>query len=372
MAEDIVDEGYGLSKRTKTPRMEAPELPYRPPVPRAYRPRIGLIGCGGITEHHLTAYAKAGWNVVALCDVREESMEARRAAYCSDAACFTDYRDLLALRDVDVVDIATHPGERAAMVDDALRAGKHVLSQKPFVLDLDVGERLADLADELGLKLAVNQNGRWAPHFSYMRHAIDANLIGDVSTVDFTMHWDHNWVKDTVFNEIHHLVLYDFAIHWFDMACVFLGGREAMQVYASIEHAPSQQAKPPLLAHAAVTFEGGQATFVFNADCIYGQEDRTTIVGSNGTLRSVGPGITDQTVTLYTPEGYASPTLEGAWFPDGFMGAMGELLCAIEEDREPMNSGRDNLASLALCFAAVESANLGAPQIPGMVRRIEE
>jgi predicted dehydrogenase len=44
-----------------------------------------------------------------------------------------------------------------------LRAKKHVLSQKPFVLDLDTGARLADLADEMGVKFAVNQNGRWAP-----------------------------------------------------------------------------------------------------------------------------------------------------------------------------------------------------------------
>src|SRR5690606_26326151 len=137
-----------------------------------------------------------------------------------------------------------------AIIEAALQAGKHVLSQKPFVLDLDVGEHLADLADAHGLKLAVNQNGRWAPHFSYMRHAIDADIIGEIATVDFSLHWDHNWVKDTVFNTIHHLVLYDFAIHWFDMACVFFGGREATRVSAAVQESPSQQASPPLLAHA--------------------------------------------------------------------------------------------------------------------------
>lgn len=372
MPEEIIDEGYGLSKRIQTPRITAPELPYRPPTPTSYRPRIGLIGCGGITENHLTAYAKAGWEVVALCDVREDSMEARRKAFCPAAACHVDYRQLLARDEIDVVDVATHPKERVAILEAALQTGKHVLSQKPFVLDLDVGEHLADLADSHGLRLAVNQNGRWAPHFSYMRHAIDADLIGEVSTVDFTMHWDHNWVKDTVFNEIHHLVLYDFAIHWFDMACVFFGGREARRVFAAVERSPSQQAAPPLLAHAIAEFEGGQATFEFNADCIYGQEDRTTVVGSKGTLRSVGPGITNQTVTLYTPEGHATPVLEGCWFPDGLQGAMGELLCAIEDDREPMNSARNNLASLALCFAAVHSADTGVPQTPGVVRRIVE
>lgn len=50
---------------------------------------------------------------------------------------------------------------------------------------------------------------------------------------------------------------------------------------------------------------------------------------------------------------------------DGLAGAMGELLCAIEEDREPSNSTSHNLKSLELCFAAVASADRGAPAIPG-------
>ena len=53
----------------------------------------------------------------------------------------------LARDDIDVVDITTHPAERPPLIETALTAGKHVLSQKPFVLDLDVGRRLADLAD---------------------------------------------------------------------------------------------------------------------------------------------------------------------------------------------------------------------------------
>ena len=68
----------------------------------------------------------------------------------------------------------------------------------------------------------------------------------------------------------------------------------------------------------------------------------------------------------------ATPKLEGCWFPDGFHGTMGELLRAIEEDRQPSNSGHDNLASLALCFAAVASAERGEPVVPGSVTRLPE
>ena len=75
-----------------------------------------------------------------------------------------------------MLDIATHPPDRVPLIKAALNARKHVLSQKPFVLDFDTGEKLADLADKKGVKLAVNQNGRWAPHFSYIRHAVQENL----------------------------------------------------------------------------------------------------------------------------------------------------------------------------------------------------
>ena len=115
-----------------------------------------------------------------------------------------------------IVDITTHPPRRPPLVEAALRAGKHVLSQKPFVLDLDVGERLADLADEMGVKLAVNQNARWAPHFSYIREAVRAGLLGSIDAIHCDVHWDHSWVKGTPFESVRHLILYDFGIHWFD------------------------------------------------------------------------------------------------------------------------------------------------------------
>ena len=91
-----------------------------------------------------------------------------------------DFESLLSRDDIEVFDITPHPAERVPLVEAALKAGKHVLSQKPFVVDLDTGERLVELADRNGVKLAVNQNGRWAPHFAYMREAVRAGLIGDV------------------------------------------------------------------------------------------------------------------------------------------------------------------------------------------------
>jgi predicted dehydrogenase len=130
-----------------------------------------------------------------------------------------------------------------------------------------------------------------------------------------------------------------------------------------------QKMKPPMLAQVTVDYPGAQVRLNFNGHVKHGQEDRTVICGSTGTLRSAGPSLSDQTVVLHAPEGDATATLEGTWFTSGFQGTMAELLCAIEEEREPSHSARDNLVSLELCFAALASADSGLPQTPGAVRR---
>ena len=128
---------YGLSPDSRRTAAPAPALDYQPRDPRGFRPSIGLIGCGGISEHHLKAYRRAGYRVAALCDRAESKALARRKEFYPKADVYADYRELLRRDDIEVVDITTHPAEREPIIEDALRARKHVLSQKPFVLDLD-------------------------------------------------------------------------------------------------------------------------------------------------------------------------------------------------------------------------------------------
>ena len=266
------------------------------------------------------------------------------------------------------MDIATQPAPRVALIEDALEARKHVLSQKPFVLDLDVGKRLVDLAEQRAVKLAVNLNARWAPHFGYIRQAIHAGLIGDVIGVHQSVHWNHHWIVGTEAENVRHIVLFDFGIHWFDLVTGFLSDRAPIRVYASTARSVSQTARPALLGQALIEFDGAQASLAFDADTRFGPHDRTYITGTAGTLASSGADLQQQTVTLFTEAGHATPELSGRWFPDGFHGTMGELLCAIEENREPSHSARSNLKSLALCYAAVASAEHHEPIVPGSIR----
>ena len=363
---------YGISKLPSTPSYRAPQLAYDPVCLPEYRQRIGLIGAGGISEFHLKAYRKMDLEVVWICDLDPQRAAARAAEFYPDARTTSRFEDVLKDDTVPVVDVATQPEHRNSIITNALQHRKHILCQKPFVVDLDEGARLADLADEQDVRMAINQNGRWAPHFQYMIQATRAHLIGPVSTIDFLSHWDHTWTIDSPFNEIHHLVLYDFGIHWFDLANVLMAPLTAESVFASVRHTSYQKAKPPYLATAIIDYPQAQVRINFNAHVQFGQKDQTVVAGKAGTLRASGPSLNEQELQLWTRDGVAVPALNGCWFDNGFRGTMCELLAAIAEGREPSNSARTNLKSLELCFAAIASANSGRPTKPGQIRAIAQ
>jgi predicted dehydrogenase len=360
---------YGVAVDSSKGKIDAPDLSYQPRDPKKYNPPIGLIACGGITQTHLTAYKKAGYNIVALCDIKLGRALARQKEFYPNADVYEDYHDLLKRDDIEVVDIATHPPERVPIIEDALNARKHVLSQKPFVLNLDLGEKFVELAEKRGVTLAVNQNGRWCPHFSYLRNAVAKGLVGDVLGVHMGVHWNHNWIAGhEVFDKVYHIILYDFAIHWFDMVNCLLPNTKATKVYASLSPAAGQKAKPPLLGQAIIEFEGAQASLQFDGANVFGEWNRNIIVGTKGSIRAEGPKMGNQPITLSTAKGVATKKLVGDWFPDGFHGTMAELLSSIEQKRKPDNDASTVIRSLALCFAAVKSAETGQPQVPGKVR----
>ena len=360
-AEGPTADDYALVAKAAA-EVEAPDLPYRPPTPRDRKQPIALVGAGGISAAHLDAYARHGLNVVAICSRDLKRATARRDAYFPSAHVTDDFDFLLSDPTLSVLDLTAHPDVRLDLMRRALNAGKHVLSQKPFVENIDDGLKLVELAARRGLKLAVNQNGRWAPHLSYIREAVHAGLIGEVTAVHLEIRWNHAWIAGTPFERIDDVILWDFGIHWFDFLASVIGER-ARSVYATAARAAGQAARPPLLAQALIAFDGGQASLVFDGATRYGARDSTSVIGAKGVASSTGPDLGHQAVELYMEAGVARPRLAGQWFNDGFAGAMGELLCAIEDRREPLNSARGNLVSLKLCQAALRSVETGAPEL---------
>jgi len=363
------------TKSPTNPRVPPPDaaaVEYRPRMPRDYNPPIGLIGAGGITHLHLSAYRAMGLKVVAIADIDEGNAIKKRDEFFPHAEVHTSHQQLLERPDIEVVDVATHVNVRPAILWDALKSGRHVLSQKPFVEDLAEGRALVEFAREKNLRLAVNQNGRWAPHFSFLRQAVAKGIIGKVNFVNATCLWDHLWIKGTAFDRMKHMLFYDFAIHWFDICGCLMSGERPGSVFASLLKFSGQAYQPPAVGSVILNYEDAQACLQFHGHVPFGGEDSITVCGTEGVLRSRGTGLADHpAVELETQDGKTTVELAGSWFLEGFQGTMAELLCAIEENREPDHSGASNLLSLETCFAVLRSADTGLPVVPGAVRRAE-
>ena len=166
-------------------------------MPKDRSTGIALVGAGGISAAHLDAYRAHGLNVVSICSRDLKRARARRDAFFPAAEATDDFDACSRDSRVAVLDIATHPDVRVDLMRRAFAAGKHVLSQKPFVEDLATGEALVEEAERRGVKLAVNQNGRWAPHLSYLREAVAAGLVGEVIGAHVAIRWNHGWIAGT-------------------------------------------------------------------------------------------------------------------------------------------------------------------------------
>ena len=126
-----------------------PDIDYRPPRLAVDYSSVALVGCGNISRTHLRVYRAIGLDVVVLCDLDRGLAERRREEFCPKATVYDDVDQLL-FAGVEVVDVATRPAQRVAIIEKALMVGCHVLSQKPFANDMTGARRLVAVANASG------------------------------------------------------------------------------------------------------------------------------------------------------------------------------------------------------------------------------
>lgn len=343
---------------------------YLPAEPTGAGHAIGLIGCGFISEAQLAAYRAAGFEVAILCDHTLDKARARRDAFAPAADVTDDVDDVLTHPRVDIVDIATHVPGRADLIRRALGADKHVLSQKPFVDSLAEGERLVEAAASAQRLLAVNHNGRWAPHFAAALALVGDGAVGRVTSADFTAYWPHDrtFEHDPTFSRMEDLVLYDFSIHWFDIIAQLLSAAgEARRVYASVGRRPDARVPVPTEADVVIEYDSARATITFRASAPLAETGGFRIEGTEGTIVHTGHSLGGSQATLYRADGAATIDLAGDWWSNGMRGTMAELIDAIDTGRAPRNAAATALPGLRLCFAALESARTHVPVDPTTV-----
>lgn len=117
--------------------------------------RIGIIGCGGIaTGKHMPALKnQPNAEMVAFCDIVEErAQDAAKKFGTEDAKVYTDYRELLADRSIDIVHVCTPNDSHADISIASLEAGKHVMCEKPMAKTAADARRMVEAAKRTGKK----------------------------------------------------------------------------------------------------------------------------------------------------------------------------------------------------------------------------
>lgn len=145
--------------------------------------KVGIIGCGGIANgKHLPALSKvAEVELVAFCDLVEEKAVSAKERYgTADAKAYTDYQQLLAENDLDVVHVLTPNATHAELTIAALEAGNHVLCEKPMAINSKEAEAMIEAAKRTGKKLTIGYQNRFRTDSRYLHEVCAEGELGEI------------------------------------------------------------------------------------------------------------------------------------------------------------------------------------------------
>ena len=198
--------------------------------------RIAIVGCGQITETHISSLLKtAHVELVAACDA--DGLRARKTAERFHVPAYhTDLTDALRKERIDATHIVTPPYTHPALSIQAMNAGCHVLVEKPMALNLADADRMVEAARVNRVRLCVAHNKLFNPVVSKARSIVARHVIGELTAMNMTLselsnsplvmeqnHWCHR-LPGGVFSEILPHPLY--------LASAFLGRLDVAQVYS--------------------------------------------------------------------------------------------------------------------------------------------
>ena len=145
--------------------------------------KVGIIGCGGIAngKHMPALKAVPGVEMVAFCDLIIERAEEAAAKYgVPGAKVYTDYKELIADPEIEVVHVLTPNRSHADLSIDAMKAGKHVMCEKPMAKTAEDAKRMLDCARETGKKLTIGYQHRQKPSARYAKEYIETGALGEI------------------------------------------------------------------------------------------------------------------------------------------------------------------------------------------------
>jgi predicted dehydrogenase len=330
-----------------------------------------LAGCGAMSRGWLSAIAdhpllKGRVTIVGLVDLDRATAEARAAEFkLTDVVIGTDLDAVLSQTKPDLLFDVVIPVAREGVVETGLRHGCHVLSEKPMAATLEGAQRLIELAKSAGRVHAVVQNRRFISGVRRIRRMIESGALGEVTALhcDFFIGAHFGGFREQMEN----ILLLDMAIHTLD-AARFMAGVAPKAVYCLETNPKGSWYAHGSAANAIFEFEDGVVFNYRGSWCAEGAntswESAWRIIGTKGTLiwdgydsfeanaPVEGPGLLREPTPIAVPE---PADLDQT---HGHASVLAEFLDAITEGRAPETASSDNIKSLAMVFAAIESAKI--------------
>jgi predicted dehydrogenase len=311
-----------------------------------------------------TPEIRSAVDVVGLVDVNPMAAKALAEEFgLIDAVIGRDLGAVLAETSADMVFDVVIPAARHDVVATALAHGCHVLSEKPMASSIEEGRSLIAQAGAAGKVHAIVQNRRFISGIRRIRRLIESGALGELTAIhcDFFIGAHFGGFRE----EMDNVLLLDMAIHTFD-AARFVADKVPVAVYCHESNPRGSWYAHGAAANAIFEFSD-DVTFTYRGSwCAEGAntswESQWRIIGIKGTL--LWDGADDfQAHKIAGTEGFFRP-LDTVPVPEptneaqthGHASVIADFLAAIKTGGTPETVSNDNINSLAMVFAAIESA----------------
>ena len=336
--------------------------------------KIGIIGCGKIAQvRHIPEYAaNPHVEIAGFYDLNRERAEELAKKY--GAAAYASYEELLADGEIDAVSVCAANNAHAEISIAALKAGKHVLCEKPMAVTLEECEAMVAAAKEAGKYLMIGQNQRLAKAHVKAKELIAEGAIGKVLT--FRTIFGHGgpetWSVDPGKNvwffdksKAAMGAMADLGIHKTDLIQYMLG-EKIVETQAVLTTLDKQDASGELIgvddnAVCIYKMESGAIGTMTASWTYYGAEDNTTVIyGTKGIMRlyddpkySVKVIYADGTETDYQIDQIQTNDNQTS------SGVIDLFVKSLVEDVAPEISGESVLHAMRAVFASIRSSEEG-------------
>jgi predicted dehydrogenase len=328
----------------------------------AERLRVGVIGVGGWANavHLRGVLSHPRAELVALCCRSAEKLEAAGREF-GVANLYTDYRELLARRDLDAVTISTTHNAHYPIALAALQRGLHVFCEKPLALNAQQTAILAQVAKQARVKTTVAFTNRWVPEAAYARELLHEGVCGEVFHYNACKMASYggpgsSWMWRADPELAGGGVLFDLGCHVIDLAQWLIGPIKAVCAHqkTTVPERPDPQgvmtATPvdDATAFLAQFESGAQGVFHVSWTAMGARWERTEIAGSEGALiLNLDHDLWQNSLTL-AQSGETSPSATPV--PDWAQGRIPRAANTLEQRQAARRAFIENHPSLVRAF----------------------